>query len=192
MKDIHITIRGKTPLLMNRFTDSAQMQATAGSRSSISNDSTPAIETARSKLYMADDGTIGIPQPNMFRCIIDAGKFHKVGKSKVTTMKSSVLPSCIDIEPIFIPVEHSQPWKVDSRPVRIPSTGGRIVAHRPCFDDWKLSFSITLDEEVMSERLLRDVVDDAGSKIGLGDYRPDCKGPFGKFVVEAWTVLQEA
>ena len=35
-------------------------------------------------------------------------------------------------------------------------------------------------------KMLRTIVDDAGSKIGLGDFRPDCKGPFGKFKVTTW------
>jgi len=29
-------------------------------------------------------------------------------------------------------------------------------------------------------------VDAAGKRIGLGDFRPDCKGPFGRFVVTKW------
>ena len=45
---------------------------------------------------------------------------------------------------------------------------------------------LDLDTEVMSEGLLRDIVDKAGKAVGLGDFRPDCKGPFGKFEVTKW------
>lgn len=38
--------------------------------------------------------------------------------------------------------------------------------------------------------LFREIVDAAGKRIGLGDFRPACKGPFGKFVVTSW-VIQE-
>jgi hypothetical protein len=38
----------------------------------------------------------------------------------------------------------------------------------------------------MSKELFRDIVDSAGRRIGLGDFRPDRKGPFGKFVVVSW------
>jgi len=128
----------------------------------------------------------------MFRCIIDAGKYFKAGKSKVTTLKSSIIPSCVDLAGVTYPIVHSQPWDVDTRPVRIPATGGRILAHRPCFHDWELSFDVELDEEIMSEDLFRDIVDKAGKAIGLGDFRPDCKGPFGKFVVIEWQVKEVA
>lgn len=187
LKIISITIQGKTPLLCNRFTDEAQMSATSGTRASIATASKKPKDAAAEKLYQDDNGVLGIPQPNLFRCIIDAGKFFKVGRNKVTTTKSSLIPACVAVSPIFIPLIHEQPWTVDSRPVRIPATGGRIIAHRPKFDDWGLTFEAELDEDTMTEDLFRDIVDAAGSKIGLGDFRPDNKGPFGKFLVTNWT-----
>lgn len=186
MKNIQIRIEGKTPLLCNRFTDEAQMAATSGTRSALSGDKGSPREQAEPKLYLDEEGQPCIPQPNLFRAIIDAGKFFKNGKSKVTTIKSSLIPSCVDVEGIMFPIEHEESWQVDTRPVRIPSTGGRILCHRPCFNDWSLTFSVNLDTSVMSESLFRDIVDKAGTAIGLGDFRPDCKGPFGKFLVTSW------
>lgn len=43
-----------------------------------------------------------------------------------------------------------------------------------------------IDTELAGVKLVRDIVDAAGKRIGLGDFRPDCKGPFGKFVVTLW------
>lgn len=101
-------------------------------------------------------------------------------------MKSSLIPACVDIEGVCIPIISDKGWTVDTRPVRIPATGGRILAHRPCFFDWKLPFELELDTDVVTVPLLREIIDIAGKRIGLGDYRPDCKGPFGKFVVTKW------
>ncbi len=39
---------------------------------------------------------------------------------------------------------------------------------------------------MITTKLFREIVDAAGKKIGLGDFRPDRKGPFGKFVVIHW------
>jgi hypothetical protein len=143
-------------------------------------------EQAASKLYLNDEGVPIIPQPNMYRCLVDGGKFFKSGKSKITTQKSSLLPACIEIEEFALPIEHREPWTVDTRPVRIPSTGGRILCHRPCFHDWRLSFTLLVDTDLISIQLVRDIVDAAGKRIGLGDFRPDCKGPFGRFCVVHW------
>lgn len=191
MKIINCTIQGVTPLICNRFTDEAMESATSGNRvSSVGDKGTP-LEQAEKKLYIGHDGKPMIPNPNMFRCIIDAGKYFKTGKTKVTTLKSSLIPACLTVEEIEIPIQNKEPWRVDTRAVRIPSTGGRIATHRPMFDDWELSFTLELDEDVMSERMLREIVDAAGKRIGLGDFRPDCKGPFGKFVVTHWDVEEE-
>ncbi|MEE9177580.1 MAG: hypothetical protein V3U46_04065 [Acidimicrobiia bacterium] len=182
---IAIEIEGTTPLLMNRFTDEAQQKATSGTGSSLIGDRGTAREQAEKKLY-THEGEIGIPQPNLFRCFIDAGKFFKNGRSKITTQKTSLIPACVEIEGMFLPLKTSEDWQVDTRPVRIPATGGRILAHRPMFEKWGLAFETEVDTSMISVKLFRELVDAAGKRIGLGDFRPDTKGPFGKFVVVEW------
>ncbi|MBF0342383.1 MAG: hypothetical protein HQL95_15670 [Magnetococcales bacterium] len=188
MKRLTISIEGMTPLLCNRFTDAAQMAATEGTRTGIVGNKGTPREIAESRLYIGHDGKSMVPAPNLFRAIIDAGRFFKAGKSLITTQKSSLIPACVAIEEIELPLEHREPWMVDTRAVRIPSTGGRILSHRPCFQDWRLRFTVLLDDRLITTKLFREIVDAAGSRIGLGDFRPACKGPFGRFVVTQWAV----
>lgn len=192
MKVIQVEIEGTTPLICNRFTDAAAMAATNGTRASSAGERGSPREQSESKLYTSADGkTLVIPQPNVFRSIIDGGTFFKAGKSKVTTQKSSLIPACVSIRGVEIPIIHRDPWTVDTRAVRIPSTGGRILCHRPIFNDWKLRFEVELDDELITVKLLREIIDASGKRIGLGDFRPSCKGPFGKFVVTKWVVEEE-
>jgi hypothetical protein len=110
-------------------------------------------------------------------------------------MKTSLLPAGVAVEELACPL-HDQSgnrltaWEVDSRSVVIPSTGGRIMCHRPRVDAWRCSFTLDVDATVFTPNLVRTVLDDAGRKIGLGDYRPARKGPFGRFVVVQWEVSQ--
>ena len=189
--NIRITIEGTTPLMCNRFTDEAAMSATSGNRVSMVGDRGSPREQAEKKLYRArgDSDQLIIPGPNMFRCIIDAGIFFKAGKSKITTQKTSILSYAFAIEEAEIPIVSRDGWDVDTRAVRIPSTGGRILAHRPSFNDWRLTFTVDLDTEVIGIKLFREIVDAAGKKIGLGDFRPATKGPYGRFVVTTWEVI---
>ena len=186
MQRIDVTIEGTTPLLCNRFTDAAQMAATNGNRLAAVGEKGSPQEQAESRLYIGHDGKPMIPQPNLFRCLIDAGQFFKNGKSKITTQKTSMIPACVEVEGLEIPLEHREPWTVDTRAVRIPSTGGRILCHRPGFNDWRLTFALSVDTDLLSLKLMREIVDAAGKRVGLGDFRPACKGPFGKFVVVSW------
>lgn len=185
--EIAVTVQGTTPLLMNKFTDAAAMQATNGTRMAAAGGKGTPREQAEAKLYTGINGSLMIPQPNLFRCLVDAGAYFKAGRSKVTTQKSSLLPACVDIEGAEIALTHKEPWTVDTRAVRIPATGGRILCYRPSFHDWELSFVATLDLDMITAALFREIVDAAGKRIGLGDFRPACKGPFGKFAVTAWS-----
>jgi hypothetical protein len=56
------------------------------------------------------------------------------------------------------------------------------------FDDWALEFTCSIDTEICGVKLMRQIVDDAGKRVGLGDFRPQCKGltenlssPFGRW-----------
>lgn len=189
--EITVTIEGTTPLICNKFTDAAAMSSSGGSRgaSAAADRGTPQ-EIAASKLYLGLNDLPMIPQPNLLRCIVEGGRFTKVGKAQVTTAKSSIMYACVDVQGAEISLIHKQPWKVDTRAVRIPSTGGRILAHRPIFDDWRLEFVVDLDTTILGEKLLRQIVDDAGKRIGLGDFRPQCKGPYGRFHVVHWEVVK--
>lgn len=191
--EINIRIEGTTPMICNRFTDAAAEAASNGTRAASANtDRGTPQEIAESKLYIGLSGKPCIPQPNLLRCLVDGGQYHKVGKTQITTTKKSMMYGCVDIAAAEIEIEHKQPWKVDTRAVRIPATGGRILAHRPMFDDWALSFTLELDTTIMSEKLLRQIIDDAGKRVGIGDFRPATKGPFGRFVVTNWSVIPVA
>lgn len=187
MKTLHIEITGTTPLLMNQFYDEVAQAATKGTRSSIATDHLEPREAAARKVYKDGKGKPIIPQPNLLRCFIDSGKYFKVGKRQMTTQKTSIIPAAIEMDAVSYLVVSKNGWDVDTRPVRIPATGGRILAHRPCFHDWGLKFDVGLDETIITEKTFRELVDCAGKRIGLGDFRPDTKGPFGKFVVTKWS-----
>lgn len=188
MKSIEIIIEGTTPLMCNRYTPKAQMAAGSATRSSIVGDVGTPLEIAEERLYKGVGGEIVVPGPNLFRCIIDGGIYFKAGKSKITTQKSSLISAAMAIPQTELKIVSREGWTVDTRTVRIPSTGGRIPAHRPVFNDWALEFTLEVDEEMIGEKLAREIVDASGKRIGLGDFRPACKGPFGRFVVTQWIV----
>jgi len=131
-----------------------------------------------------------IPGPNIFACLIEGGKFHKVGKKQVTTGRSSLIPAGIAVREIeTVVLDHEEKparWEVDSRAIVNPVTRGRRLAHRPRFDSWRISFTLDVDVAMFEPKFVRQLVDDAGLRVGLGVFRPDRKGPFGKFKVILW------
>ena len=188
---ISVTIEGVTPLLMNRFTEANEVQVSGGTSATYKSGKGTPREQAEPKRYADKNGVLYIPGPNIFATLVAAGVFHKVGKSKLTTMKTSLIPAGVMVDELVCSLGTDQ-WEVDSRSVVIPSTGGRIMCHRPRVDEWECPFTLDIDESMFSPALVRAIVDDAGKKIGLGDYRPSRKGPFGRFVVKTWVVQKDA
>ena len=187
---VKITITGITPLLMNKFGETAEISVGSGTRPTFSGAKGTPREQAEPKLYADDKGKLYIPGSNIFSCIIAAGIFHKSGKKQLTTSKSSLIPAGCLVEDIVCPLGTDK-WEVDSRSVVNPSTQGRIMCHRPRVDSWSLSFTLDIDTSFFDPKLIRAVIDDAGKKIGLGDFRPARKGPFGRFVVTHWEEIRQ-
>jgi len=186
---IHVTIEGLTPLLMNRFTDEAEIATTSGHTPALrgGGKGTPREQAERTAYRDVQSGDLYLPGPNLFAAIVDAGKFHKLGKNKVTTQRSSLVPAGLLVDELMIPLG-TKAFEVDSRRVRIPATGGCVMRHRARLDTWRASFTLDVDATVFSPGFVRELLDDAGKKIGLGDYRPATRGPFGRFVVTRWEV----
>ena len=185
---IKTTIRGLSPLLLNRFTEEAEVAVSSGSRISIRANGDLPRDVAEKKLYKdSATGELYLPGSMLFACIIGAGIFHKVGRSKMTTQKTSLIPAGLIVTDLVCPLQHKG-WEVDSRAVVIPSTGGRVMVHRPRLDEWECVFNMDVDKTMFNEKTVRLLVDDAGKKMGLGDYRPSRKGPFGRFSVTGWEI----
>lgn len=193
--NIRCSIQGSSPLLMNRFTEQAAAKVSAGTSAAITVGRSTPREQAEPKLYRSADGAPMVPGPNVFRGIVDAGVFHKANKRQLTSARSSLIPAAVQLREIECPISNpfggEVRWEVDSRSVVLPATGGRIMCHRPRFDAWQITFTLSVDDAMFSESLVRALVDDMGTKIGLGDYRPSRKGPFGRFLVVLWERLRE-
>jgi hypothetical protein len=188
---VQVEITGTTPLIMNKFTDAAALKMEGGTSSAITGDKGTPREQASKKVYVDEQGIVHVPGTNIFRAIIDAGVFHKAGRSKIPTQKSSLVPAAVNLVDLTCPLLGQPAWEVDSRSVVIPSTGGRIMCHRPRFDRWSISFGLEVDLGMFAMPLVRQLLDDAGKRIGLGDFRPARKGPFGRFVVTKWEIEKE-
>lgn len=183
---IKIEVTGESPLLCNKFTDAMMLKVDGGSSAiSTAMDKGTPRDRASERLYLDSEGRPVLPGPNLYRSIVDAGRFHKAGKEKITTMKSSLVPAGVWLREIECPIVDGA-WEPDIRAVVNPSTGGRMVACRPRFDRWLVRFTIDIDDKMFSSSIIRSLVDDAGQKIGVGDFRPARKGPFGRFKVTNW------
>lgn len=178
------TIKGKTPLLMNR--PSALIGDISEGKTKGSDLRIPK-EQAKEKLYQIEE-TLYQPSTHLRGCLIEAGKeFSVKGKGKATYSK--IIGYSVEVNPMEIPHKKTK-WEVFSILTVNPNTKGRSMTHRPMFRDWELEFNITFNEAIIHPDVLKEILDTAGKIVGIGDWRPAKKGTFGKFDVVKFEKLK--
>jgi hypothetical protein len=58
------------------------------------------------------------------------------------------------------------------------------------FNEWKVTFSLQVNVDLVDVATVKKIVEDAGALVGLGDFRPARKGPYGRFQVTSWEVVK--
>jgi len=178
---VKVKIRGMTPLLMNRLAPEALKKK---GRSTAQTYDTK--KEARASAYITEiDGEeqLYIPSYAVYSMTVKASGMYKVGKFYL----SSLLAGSIRVEPEEILLGHCN-YKVDERPVVI--RGSRVLRARAKIPEWTVQFTIIYNKNLPEGtiELLKQILEDAGTRLGLLDYRPQHKGWFGTFTVENYEV----
>ena len=61
--------------------------------------------------------------------------------------------------------------------------GQADVRYRPCWDEWKVSLIVDLNERLFTVEQLVALMDSAGFGVGVGEWRPEKDGDYGRFRV---------
>lgn len=190
MATIHLTITGKTPLLMHRFSEETQEALLkSGARKALKTGEvlTPR-DMAEKTVYRLNNNptaNLCIPGVMLYSAIVAAGRFHKSGRASLTNAKSSIIPGGLLMRTFEADLGTTQ-FEVDSRRGVNPNNGVAVVIVRGRLDRWEASFDLDLDTEMFSNELVYNLVRDAGTKIGIGSFRPACRGPYGTFNITHW------
>lgn len=180
MKQIEVSVKGITPLLMHRFRD-AGADEPSKKRTGVPDWK----QEAEAALYKGPDGIIYQPAEHLEKSIQNAAKsFKMAGKRGATYGK--LVGATLVISPDAIP-HKIQKYEIDSRSVVIQRA--RIIRYRPRFDNWELDFTIGLPDDQLPVSVIKEVLDQAGLYVGIGDYRPQKGGKFGKFMVTKFNEL---
>lgn len=189
LKLIEVQVQGVTPLLMNRMTEEQLLQIRSGTKKPKTKrrEELPREEAAR-KVYTLPTGEPYFPTENLMAALIAAGQYVRLdGKRQASTTKSSLVPGFLTLQEPYLPLDPGT-WEVDVRGGRNPNGGEAVCLVRPRFDKWGFEVTALLDTVVVGEATCRELFEIALSRIGLGDFRPQRKGIFGRSVITKWKV----
>ena len=122
--------------------------------------------------YYDEEHGFYIPSENIEACITAGAKVSKKGK---------VIPLAVSVLEYKVPLIHKSSAKnpeelfedMDFQDVRFVTVNrAKILRTRPRFDQWELEFTVSLDTTLLDIHEFVQILDHAGQRAGLGDYRP--------------------
>lgn len=96
--------------------------------------------------------------------------------------------------PLYDPVggEAISKYEIDQRRVVNQSTKGGMLVARPKVPKWTAAVTLEWAPEVLPETLVTEMLTRAGRRVGVGAYRVEKGGPFGRFSAELLDVTRDA
>lgn len=177
--DFRITLTGTTELLMHNARlanplDPATKALRAVTSKRVKTDDdheeVARLEHAASLYYDPDLGPY-IPGQNFERCLLDAAKITKSGQK---VKQGLFITSNVNPLAYTGPRDPAGLWADENfrHLASVKVTTSRVMRCRPMFRQWRVDAEGILDGAVLSLEDLRSIAVTAGSRIGLGDYRP--------------------
>lgn len=190
---VDVTIKGTAPLLQHRFGQAAITEAQSVKKRTGEMDYS---EEWRDTVYADEDGWLYEPATHLESAMIKAAVSFKIKGRRGKTYKDLV-KAAVYVEPEMIPLNVQipenptsnplEPFYVDIRPVII--SRARVLRARGALaKGWELIFTISVIDDQLASTVLKEILDEAGRAVGIGDYRPR----FGRFITTRFEVQDGA
>lgn len=189
---VRCIISGVSPLLMNAMSEEQLLNLFTKEKKAKTAARPKPREWADARVYRLKDGNPCLPPRNFYAALVAAGQFVRLdGKRQISTADKTILPGMLTLASAELPLtlpgkSDPAPWEVDIQQGRNPNGGEAVCIIRPRFDEWEFAAELDIDQSVMPLAMARELVELAGRRMGLGDFRPQKRGTFGRFVIRHW------
>lgn len=185
-KILQVKIVGVTPLLMNNPAgylqqEQAEVESEIKKKGKVAKE-TPQAE-AEKRAYRMKDGNLYIPAVALYKAMLKAAS-----RVQIKTDKGKLIPANTAIAGTVAVVPDkislgTKKYDIDERLVVIQQMGRKpkILRRRPKLDKWSATFNILYNSDWVKPEILKDLLIEAGQRIGILDGRPECKMWFGTF-----------
>ncbi len=149
----------------------------------------------RNRMHVDTKGYVVIPQTAFENAIREAAKRLAIsvpGKGK--TLYSKYFEAGIQIpEGITLPLKAEE---VPGERLFVPSDGRagggkRVYKRFPRIDEWEGELTIFVFDDLIPESVFRKVLESSGSLVGIGRFRPQSRGFYGRYTVESFSWIED-
>lgn len=180
-KRIKVRIVGISPLIQHQWGEKAKRmmrEKHAGKKTKVRDVRDPEAE-GREAMYVTDEGLPGIPAMAIKASIINAA--HKDIGIEKTLVRKALFLICKDSK-MVLEMECDEPV-IKEDTVRV-GMGSADLRYRPYFHKWSVDTEWEIDNELLQVADLLNLIDRAGFGVGIGEWRPEKGGEFGRFEVD--------
>lgn len=187
MKTFKVEIEGVSPLLIHRFQESSEQpekMKISGKRDF----GTPREQAEKCCYVDVGSNQLWVPSTWIKGAMASISSDYKLPSSRKSV--KSVIGGAVLVgeEKIyFSPRKTISDIEVDSRPCVVQRA--RIMRHRARLESWKISFVLEIENDILDSENVHKILSDAGRRSGIGDFRPQKGGPFGRYIVTKWEAI---
>jgi len=193
LESVRLKLKGVTPLLQHsaRLSDplnpiAKAMKEISGKRKKTEADLLQMAKLEwRGSLYVDQEGNVILPAESIKAALIGGAKKEKSGpqaRGGTFIFGSPILEHDARNESVEDLWKDGESRNVHRVSVKVNSS--RVMRTRPQFHDWSAEFDIHYDTSQAHESDIFRWLETAGRIIGIGDWRPEKSGNFGRFTVE--------
>jgi hypothetical protein len=184
MKSFEVKIEGITPYMQHRMDDQKLEEWEKTRHQIIERDDVAKEDLLRAEFHSYRDGVKGkyfIPSDQIQGAMINAGALSKskVGNAKKSMKNIVAAMFSINPEKIFL----ANSYEIDKRSAVNRNIKARVICIRPRWDKWQAEFTLLIDNDTITESTARQILEDAGNYIGIGSFRPQNNGKYGRFKI---------
>lgn len=174
--DLIVRVEGDSELIMHKWSEKAKKQMLdkqTGKAPARKKDPKDPQQDYEDSIYYTEDGRYGFPAVAFKGAMVSAARF--VDGLNMTFMRGAVF-----INGEFVPIEGEPQMREDM--VRLNGSTADI-RYRAGFTKWAADLPITINANTLTVQQVADILNLAGFSVGVGEWRPEKNGQYGRFRV---------
>jgi hypothetical protein len=176
IETVNVTLIGDTPLIVHRWSEKAkrQMLDKQMKRATAGREAKDPERDFRDSLYVLEDGSYGFP-------IIGFKAAAVTACTSIGSMTKVAARQAFHVDGEFAVIEGDEPTMREDM-VRV-GMGTADIRYRGEFKNWFTTIAVKFNANVMSAEQILNLMQTAGFAVGVGEWRPEKDGQFGRFHV---------
>jgi hypothetical protein len=187
MKKYDVKIVGVTPYMQHRMDDSKLEEWEKNRKFIIERDDVAKEDLERALFHsFSDEKGFFMPADHIRGSLIGGGKMVKSKVGNARKNMSNVVAGMFFVFPDKIRCLNKDEMIIDKRSAvnHNCKPPARVISIRPKWERWSASFQIHVDNDTLTNETVHQILENAGKFIGIGSFRPEHFGWFGRFEIE--------